>query len=336
MEALLELCEHKEIVVLSDLINTTGTKQFAQHRPLKHFVCPVHNALLGIATGLALEGKIPVVATKAENIEKNITQLKKICSEKLNIKILGMGNETINVQGLTIIIPVDANETKKAVIAAVLNKGPVYLQVSKEENKITDENAPFILGRAEILRKGEDATIIAAGKELKQALEAAAKLAEQEIECTVINNHTIPIDKHTIMASTKITKNAVVAPALFKETAETLSQHSPTKLQQAKTSLEIIKAVKENLTYKCQNSVETRITEHTFNLSDGNKLNSIIQLQKALLEMKQETFNQHVNSEKNDFAKWVEEVFDEKKLAEEMMKMKTKLGMAARMARWLK
>ena len=44
----------------------------------------------------------------------------------------------------------------------------------------------------------------------------------------------------------------------------------------------------------------------------------------ALKKMKNETFMHHVNEKKNDFSNWVEEVFGNKRLAEELRKIKTK------------
>ena len=78
---------------------------------------------------------------------------------------------------------------------------PVYLRLCGEagDPMVYKEDYDFEIGQAITLREGADVTIIATGTMVYQSLQAAKKLAEEGIECTVINMHTInPIDKNVI------------------------------------------------------------------------------------------------------------------------------------------
>ncbi len=75
---------------------------------------------------------------------------------------------------------------------------------------VTTDKSSFKIGQANILQKGQDVTVIACGPMVYEALEAAKKLAHENISIEVINCHTIkPLDKTTILASVKKTKKVV-------------------------------------------------------------------------------------------------------------------------------
>jgi len=104
--------------------------------------------------------------------------------------------------------PADYLETKKATIAASQIKGPVYLRFARHDSPVfTVPKTPFKIGRANILIKGNDITIIACGPLVYEAILAAKELAKQKIKAEVINNHTIkPLDNATILKSVHQTK----------------------------------------------------------------------------------------------------------------------------------
>ena len=65
--------------------------------------------------------------------------------------------------------------------------------------------------------------------------------------------------------------------------------------------------------------------EHHFYLRDGKRLKSLRELAEALENMSDDVFKHHVNEVKNDFSKWIEEIFGEKELAKEMKKAKSRI-----------
>jgi transketolase len=180
-----------------------------------------------LAAGLALSGKIPFVSTYAVFCPGvNWSQIRVVvCQNNANVKFTGahagvsvgpdgMSHQALEdiaimrcLPGLVVLAPCDAIETKKATIAAAKHKGPVYLRFAREATPVfTKKTTPFKIGKAEIFRKGRDATIIACGPLVYNALVAAEKLAKKGIRIGVINNHTIkPIDKETILFAAKKT-----------------------------------------------------------------------------------------------------------------------------------
>jgi len=349
-EALLELAKQKEDIAV---LSADSGKEFAKHYPNRFIQCGKAQNIIGIAKGLALEGKIPFANAC---VTKNFESIKE--SANANIKIADMDEEKEDTAiactlPITVIIPADYHEAKKATIAAGLQKGMAYLKLGKEKTAITAEKTPFTIGRVEIMRAGKDCTIIACGKALQDALHAAEKLSLQEIECTVLNCHTIkPLDKHAIITSARITGCIVTAEeytGLGSSIAELLIQHYPVPMQLSTAeATSIAKAVKEVVLLKCESTCPELPEEHGkrlvselhpevyFKVHGGGIIKSIPGLKKALLEMKDETFSHHCNSHKNDFSKWIREAFKEPTLAEEIEKTKTKIGMAAVIDRWMK
>jgi transketolase len=102
---------------------------------------------------------------------------------------------------LTIVVPCDAVETRKAVVALGRMKGPAYFRLGRSKTPvITSEKTNFEIGKAEIFRDGKDVAIIASGPVLYNGLLAAMELEKQGISVMVVNNHTIkPIDRKTIV-----------------------------------------------------------------------------------------------------------------------------------------
>jgi len=350
-EALVELAKQKEdIVVLSD----SAIKPFAQKYPERFIQCGKAQNIIGIAAGLAVEGKTPFASACAT---KNWNHIREIAYKNLNVKIIDTDETKEDLAiartlpNITIIVPADYNEAKKATIAAGLAKGPVYLKLGNA-SQATTEKTPFTIGRAEIMRAGKDCTIVSCGTALQEALRAAEKLSLQEIECTVLDCHTIrPIDKHAILTSARITGCIVAAEenaGLGTAVAELLIQNFPVPVRMANAdAANIAKAAKESVLLRCESACPEVPEEHGrlliseahpevyFKVHGGGIIKSLPGLKKALLEMNNETFSYHCNAHKNDFSSWVKEAFKEPALAQQIGKTKTRLGMAITITRWL-
>ena len=106
---------------------------------------------------------------------------------------------------MKVIVPCDFIETKKTVIASADVDGPVYIRYGREDTPIfTNEDTPFEIGKANILRDGDDVAIMACGTMVYESLMAAKILEQKGIKAKVINIHTIkPIDEKIIIDSAK-------------------------------------------------------------------------------------------------------------------------------------
>ncbi|MFA4930718.1 MAG: transketolase family protein [Patescibacteria group bacterium] len=233
-EALLELGQtNPDVVVLTgDLAESTRVDKFAAAYPARFFDCGVaEQNMMGIAAGMALEGKIPFVSSYAVfSPGRNWDQLRvNVCYNQANVKIAGahtgvsVGPDGATHQALediaitrvlpnlTVIVPLDYEETKKATIAAAKHAGPVYFRFAREKTPVvTTPKSPFKIGQANILKEGKDLSIIGAGPVLINAFLAAIELEKEKISIEVINLHTIkPLDQKTILTSAQKTKRIV-------------------------------------------------------------------------------------------------------------------------------
>ncbi|MBC7334953.1 MAG: transketolase family protein, partial [Clostridia bacterium] len=139
---------------------------------------------------------------------------------------------------MTVIVPADAVQTAQAVRAAAAYVGPVYLRLGRPAvAPVYDEDYRFVWGRADVLREGRDASIVACGIMVAQALEAAAILAQEGIEVTVVNMAMIkPLDTVTLLAAARRTGAVVTAEehsiigGLGSAVAEVLGEEYPVPL----------------------------------------------------------------------------------------------------------
>ena len=208
-----------------------------------------------VAAGMSLMGKVPFVTNYGVFLSGRAwDQIRTtVCYNNLNVKLGGAhGGISVGPDGAThqaleeiavmrclpnmkVIVPADANETKKATLAVAKDYGPAYIRFGREKVPvITDESTPFELGKAYCCRDGKDVAIVACGAMVYEALVAAEKLAEQGIDAMVINNHTIkPIDQKTLIEAAKQTGAVVTAEehqvmgGMGSAVLEVLSQNYP-------------------------------------------------------------------------------------------------------------
>jgi transketolase len=226
-EGLVELGrENKGIIVLS--ADSTRANWFKKQFPDRFFGLGVaEQDMLGTAAGFALEGKIPFACTFGvfasgrawDQIRVSIAYM------NLNVKIVGThGGVSVGPDGathqaleeialmrilpnMTIIVPCDAVEAKKATIEAALFKGPVYLRLGRSGTPvITREEDVFRIGKADILRDGKDVSIFACGHMVWEAGLACDMLKKDKINARLINLHTPkPIDRECIIKAAEET-----------------------------------------------------------------------------------------------------------------------------------
>ena len=223
-EALLELAtENDKVVVLdADLSHATMTLKFSQTYPDRFFNCGIAECnMIDIAAGMSTMGYIPFASTfaifgtgRAYEMVRN-----SVAYPHFNVKLAmthagitvgedGGSHQTFEdmalmrvIPGMTVICPCDANEAKRAVKAAAAMDGPVYLRLARAASHVFEEEMPFEIGKANVLRDGTDGVIFAIGLMVKPALDAAAALAEEGKNVAVVNVHTLkPLDTETVLA----------------------------------------------------------------------------------------------------------------------------------------
>lgn len=227
-EGLVELGQkdNKIFVLGADTVSSVAINKFQEQFPERFAnVGIAETNLLGMAAGIAIAGFIPFVSTYGvfasgrpwEQIRTTI------CYSNLNVKIGGSHSglmvgpdgathqalEEISIMrclpNMTVLVPCDVVETKKATMAAAYWKGPVYIRYGRETIPIiTDESTPFEIGKSVKMKDGKDVCIMACGSMVYEALIAAELLEKEGIKARVLNIHTIkPIDSEAIISAAK-------------------------------------------------------------------------------------------------------------------------------------
>lgn len=176
--------------------------------------------MLGMAAGMAYEGKIPFAYTIGAFLAYRAFEFIRndICLQNQNVKIVGTGagevysalgpthHSTEDIGGLralpnlTIVCPASPMEVKKATVAAYETDGPFYLRLgTNKELELYDQDYMFEIGKGVVMKEGKDLTMIGTGSILKDVLDVAGLLERDGIMAKVVNMHTLkPIDRGII------------------------------------------------------------------------------------------------------------------------------------------
>jgi len=222
------------VALCADLIGSLKMEKFVQDFPERFFQCGIAESnMMGVAAGLSLAGKIPFAGTfaafAAGRVYDQVRQ--SIAYSDTNVKIaashagvtLGEDGATHQIlediglmrmlPNMVVINPCDYNQTFAATLAAVAHHGPVYLRFGRPSvPNFTHPDQTFEIGKALLMREGNDVSIFATGHLVWESLLAADALAQSGISAEVINLHTIkPLDKEAILASAAKTGAVVTA-----------------------------------------------------------------------------------------------------------------------------
>ena len=216
--------ENKDILVVDiDIGKSCKTGDFRKELPAQYLnVGIAEQNGAGLAAGLATCGKIPFVVTYAAFGSMRICEMirQEIAYPNLNVKIAcshggltpandGASHQAIEDMGIlrtipnmTVCMPADAVAARKLVRAAAETYGPVYLRFTRDAVPVIyDDNAEFILGKANLVRDGKDVAILANGDTVHLALKAAEQLAAEGVQARVLDFHTIkPLDEAAVNA----------------------------------------------------------------------------------------------------------------------------------------
>ena len=232
-KALVELGKKNDKVVVldADLAGATMTKYFKAEFPDRFYDCGIAEAnMVNISAGLSTMGLIPFCSTFAmfgagrayEQIRNSVAYTKfnvKICCSHAGVSVGEDGGSHQSVEdialmrlvpGMTVVVPADAKEAEKATFAIAELNGPVYMRTARLATPVFEEDYPFEIGKANVLREGKDAAVFACGLMVNEALEAAKLLAAEGIEISVINMHTIkPLDAECVLKYAKECGNVI-------------------------------------------------------------------------------------------------------------------------------
>lgn len=230
---LVELAQKDEkiVAVSAAMIDGTGLKEFKKQFPNRIFdVGIAEQHALGMAAGLAKKGLKPVVPIYSSFYQRAYDQvIHDICIQKLPVVmcvdragIVGNDGETHQgifdmaffslIPNITIMSPKNFAELEKMLEFAVNLNEPVVIRYPRGcEGKIKFDKCDDIkLGKAEVIKKGKDLTIMAIGKMVERAVEVSDILKEQNIDCEIINARFVkPLDYNTIERSIRKTKNVI-------------------------------------------------------------------------------------------------------------------------------
>ena len=236
-DALLNVAtENPRVVVLDgDLANSTKADTVRKAYPERFFNIGIAESnLVGIGAGLAACDFIPWITSFSSFLLCNAyDQIRlAVAMSNINAKILGshggvtlgkdgptqMGIEDLALVGglptFVILVPSDPASMHAAVKAATDWVGPVWLRSSRVAlpQIYPMDDCPFEIGKANVVREGNDLTIIGCGIMVASALDAAAELADEGIEARVLDMHTIrPMDEAAIISAAQETGAIVTA-----------------------------------------------------------------------------------------------------------------------------
>lgn len=218
----------KVVALSADVTESVRMHLFKNRFPQRFFQVGIaEQNMIGIAAGLAALGKIPVVGSYAVfSPGRNWEQIRtSICYNQQKVIIVGshsglnVGPDGASHQALedigimrvlpnmSVIIPADSLEARKAIIESVKYSGSIYIRLPREKSPVfTTEKNPFQIGKSQVLwlpendKKFSGITIFACGYLVYSALEVAKELESEGIFITIINNSSIkPLDEELIL-----------------------------------------------------------------------------------------------------------------------------------------
>lgn len=260
-KAVTELSEENDkIVVLSaDSGKSSGFGDFVKLYPDRYFECGImEQGVIGVASGLATTGKIPVFCAIAPFVTARPFEMFRndLGYMKQNVKIIGRNcgisysdlgatHHSLEdfaiirmIPGVVVLAPQDPTEIKAAVKAMIKHEGPVYMRIGNQKIPNLFEDVPFEIGKGRIIKDGTDVTIISTGSTTKEAIEASDSLAKRGISVRLIGMPTVfPIDENLVIESAKKTKGIITVEEHYRDgglgtiVSEVLSTKCPTRVE---------------------------------------------------------------------------------------------------------
>ena len=232
-KAVTDLAEiNKDIVVLSaDSGKSSGFGQFIEKYPERYFECGImEQGVIGLASGLATTGKIPVFCAIAPFVTARPFEMFRnyLGYMKQNAKIvwrncgitysdLGATHHSLDdfalmrmIPGVVILAPQDPYEIIDAVQAMIDWKGPVYMRIGNPKIRVLYDRKPFVIGQGRKISEGDDVTLVNTGSVTAFAMEAVEIMAREGIHVDHIGMPTVwPLDEKLLLESVKKTGKVI-------------------------------------------------------------------------------------------------------------------------------
>lgn len=220
---------NKKIILLTGDLGFSVFEEYQKSCLHQYFNCGVaEQSMTGIAAGLAVEGKIPIIYSIVPFVTmRNFEQIRNdICYQDLNVKIVGVGAgfsygpyghthhalEDVGIlrtlPNLVILTPGDPVEVRLATSAMLEYNGPVYLRIGKAGEPIIHQKKPdFRIGKGIVVQDGREVTLFASSTMLARGLEVAKTLESKRISTRLVSMPTIkPLDEELILKCAQETK----------------------------------------------------------------------------------------------------------------------------------
>jgi transketolase len=225
--------QDERIVFIGSDLGVGTLDQFKREMPDRFFMEGVSEAnIVGLAAGMALEGRIVYVNTIATFLTRRCFEqdVLDLGLHNVNVRLIGNGGGVVYaplgpthlaiddlaimraIPNMTIVAPCDADEMSRLMPATVDHAGPIYIRLGKGGDPIvSNDAAPFAIGRGITMASGDDVLLVTTGITLKIALEAAAALGTSGVSSAVLHLPTVkPLDLDSFMAHANRVRAIVV------------------------------------------------------------------------------------------------------------------------------
>jgi len=222
------------VVFIGSDLGPDTLKQMKAEFPNRFFMEGISEAnVVGLAAGMALEGKIPYINTITTFLSRRACEqmVLDMCLHNVNVRLLGSGGGLVYaplgpthlaiediaitraMPNMTVVAPCDANEMKRIMLQTVDYQGPMYIRIAKGGDPIVSVESNLCkIGEPIVMRKGKDALIVTTGITLKLGLEAAEQLkTSKNLEVGVLHVHTLKPLNERLMREAFAAVPAIVA-----------------------------------------------------------------------------------------------------------------------------
>ncbi|ACJ16620.1 transketolase, C-terminal section [Thermococcus onnurineus NA1] len=212
--------ELKLVVLDADVKSSTRTSYFEKAFPNRFFQVGISEQdMVSTAAGFAIAGKIPVASAFASFLMRAWEQIRNtVARDNLNVKLVsthsgfsdyldGSSHQCLEdvalmrvLPNMRVIVPADAPSVEVLLREAVKLEGPVYMRLGRDYAPRVYERPKLKIGKASILRKGNDVLLIANGVMVSVALKVADTLEDKGMRAAVADFHTVkPLDEETLL-----------------------------------------------------------------------------------------------------------------------------------------
>jgi len=218
--------DERVVAITAAMPDGTGLTNFAKQHPERFFdvgIAEQHGATF--AAGLACEGKKPVFAVYSTFLQRAYDQvLHDVCIQNLPVVfaldrggVVGNDGPTHHgvfdlsylrhIPNMTLMAPKDENELQHMLKTAIDFNGPIALRYPRGNGygvPLDQDLKPLTIGKAELLREGADGVLVALGSMVYPALDAAAELATEGLDLSVVNARFVkPLDAELLLQLVK-------------------------------------------------------------------------------------------------------------------------------------